>query len=225
MAINPMNDDIPGNSHKAREEEAKESAAKKPEPVIFEGDVAGVKRRKTGLFRAWLRRMFLSDRKPSEIALEIIENQIVPGIKDNFRNSMVSGIDAFIYQNSKPSSAGSSNSVSYSKIYNSSASSGTALTVKTQDKKSDSSVDLENGFTNPCFKSKMDATKFLIDMKQYDYPTLSVHTLYMMRKKHIDYTWDAYGWTREEIANVQVVHINNPDYPWMIDLPQAHVIN
>ena len=64
-------------------------------------------------------------------------------------------------------------------------------------------------------------------MKGYDYPTLSVHTLYMMQNKHIDYTWDAYGWNREEILALGqgcVKHISDPYWPWMIQLPEAHLI-
>jgi hypothetical protein len=65
-------------------------------------------------------------------------------------------------------------------------------------------------------------------MKAYDFPSLSVHTLYMMRGKHIDYTWDKYGWTREEIAswdpNRIITHISSTEFPWMINLPQAHVV-
>ena len=216
--MSQVTDDLPSNSHKSQEE------AKKPDIPEFQGEVAGVKRKnKGGKFLRWLRKMFLSDQKPSEIFMNVVENQIVPGIKDNFRNSLVSSVDMFIYQSAKPASASNNNNVAYGKIFNSASNN----TVKTpsQPKQTESTPDMNNGFTNPCFRSKMDATSFLIMMKQYDYPTLSVHTLYMMRKQHIDYTWDAYGWTREEIQNVQIVHINNPDFPWMIDLPQAHVIS
>ena len=151
---------------------------------------------------------------------QVVEQQIVPGIKDNFRNSLVSSVDMFIYQSAKPN-ATQNNNVAYGKIFNSQSNTNKPKPQNNQEE----TPDMNKGFTNPCFKSKMDATSFLIMMKDYDYPTLSVHTLYMMRKQHIDYTWDAYGWTREEIQNVQIVHINNPDYPWMIDLPSAHVIS
>lgn len=213
--------DIPSNSHKSQE--ATNNSNRKPAIPEFNGDVAGVKRKKKNSFLSWLKRMFLSDQKPSDILMNVLETQIVPGIKDNFRNSIVSSVDMFMYQNSKPAST-SSNNISYGKIFNS-QSNNTSVKIQTNQKQSDSSLDLSNGFTNPCFKAQSDAAKFLALMKSYDYPTLSVHTLYMMRKQHIDYTWDAYGWTKEEIQNVQIVHINNPDYPWMIDLPPAHVIS
>ena len=220
MSNVPMGEDLPSNSHKSQEQQQQQ---KDNRPAIpeFNGEVAGVKRKqKGGSFLRWLRKMFLSDQKPSDIMKQVIEQQIVPGIKDNFRNSLVSSVDMFIYQSAKPN-ATQNNNVAYGKIFNSQSNTNKPKPQTNQEE----TPDMNKGFTNPCFKSKMDATSFLIMMKEYDYPTLSVHTLYMMRKQHIDYTWDAYGWTREEIQNVQVVHINNPDYPWMIDLPSAHVIS
>lgn len=212
--------DLPSNSHKSREAQMEES--KKPAIPEFNGEVAGVKRKKKGIgFWRWMRKMFLSDQKPSDIMKNVLEQQIVPGIKDNFRNSLVSSVDMFIYQSAKPNTT-SNNNVAYGKIFNSQSN---KPAVQQNQPAKENTPDMDKGFTNPCFRSKMDATSFLIMMKEYDYPTLSVHTLYMMRKQHIDYTWDAYGWTREEIQNVQIVHINNPDFPWMIDLPQAHVIS
>ena len=224
--------DLPSNSHKSREE--REQADKRPDIPEFEGDVAGVKRKENkNKFLKWLRKMFLSDQKPSDIFMSIVENQIVPGIKDSVRNSVVSSIDMFMYQNSKPVST-TNNNISYSKIY-SSQTNNTKVQSNQPKITSSSDQSMNEGFTNPCFKRLDDeirpdgsrvqgAKSFLALMINYDYPTLSVHTLYMMRKQHISYTWDAYGWTKEEIANVKIVHINNPDYPWMIDLPPAHLI-
>ena len=220
MSNVPMGGDLPSNSHKSQEQQ-QQPKDNRPAIPEFNGEVAGVKRKqKGGSFVRWLRKMFLSDQKPSDILKQVVEQQIVPGIKDNFRNSLVSSVDMFIYQSAKPN-ATQNNNIAYGKIFNSQSNANKPKPQNDQEE----SPDMNKGFTNPCFKSKMDATSFLIMMKEYDYPTLSVHTLYMMRKQHIDYTWDAYGWTREEIQNVQIVHINNPEYPWMIDLPSAHVIS
>lgn len=221
--MSQLPNDIPGNSHKAQEE-AKKNV--KPDIQPFEGEVAGVKRKKSG-FWAWMRKMFLSDRKPSEIAMDVLENNIVPGIKDNFRNGIVSSLDMFIYQGSKsPSQSSANNNVQYNNIFRSPTTSKQSAPQQTQN---NNGVDLSNGFSNPCFKTREDARRFLYDkLKSYDYPTLSVHTMYMMRSQHIDYTWDAYGWTKEEIASwddKMIKHIDNRDWPWMIDLPQAHVIS
>lgn len=234
--------DIPSNSHKSQEELNK--APQKPPIPEFNGKTAGVKRKQENKVLRWLRKMFLSDQKPSDILMAVVEQQIVPGIKDNFRNSLMSSVDMFIYPNSRPTNQ-PSNNISYSRVYNS-QNNAASNRVKTQSQPQvqntgSTGMDLSGGFTNPCFAHREDrivgkdangrniveqgADSFLTLMQNYDYPTLSVHTLYMMRKQHIDYTWDAYGWTKEEIANVKIVRINNLDYPWMIDLPPAHVIS
>jgi len=225
MSQVPTNNDIPSNSHKSQE--ASKEQSKKPEITPFDGETSGAVRKKGGFWR-WFKKMFLSDRKPSDIMKDVLENQIVPGIKDNFRNSVVSSIDMFVYQSAKPASQSSTNNnISYNNIFKAS----TSTPQKKEEMDAKSQMDLNAGFSNPCFKTKADAERFLnTKMKSYDYPTLSVHTLYMMRGKHIDYTWDAYGWTREEIAaidpNRAIVHISgNHEFPWMIDLPQAHVIS
>lgn len=226
MSQLPTNNDIPGNSQKAQQAAANEST--KPEITPFDGEVAGAKRKKNG-FWAWMRKMFLSDRKPSEIAMDVLENNIVPGIKDNFRNGLVSSLDMFIYQSSKaPNTNNSHNGVNYNNIFRSQTSSKPAAPAAQAT--NNNGVDLSNGFVNPCFKTRIEAERFLMDkLKAYDYPTLSVHTMYMMMSKHIDYTWDKYGWTKEEIASWEpskiITHINSTDWPWMIDLPQAHLVS
>ena len=216
MSQMPVND-IPGNSRTKKEDN-------KPAIPEFKGTVGGAKRKKGSGFLAWMRKMFLSDRKPSEILKEIVENQIVPGIKDNFRNSIVSSVDMFMYHNARPGTGNQNgNSVTYNRMYTETQAKQTSSAPAQA--QNNQGVDLNNGFENPVFRTMMEANEFLTMMQTYDYPTLSVHTLYMMRKKHIDYTWDKYGWTKEEIAQVKVTRISNPEWPYMIDLPQAHVIN
>ena len=81
--------------------------------------------------------------------------------------------------------------------------------------------------TMPDGRKAQGAEDFLNMMKSYDYPTLSVHTMYMMQGKHIDYTWDAYGWNRDEILALGPDNIRptgNAEWPWMIVLPEAHII-
>ena len=224
--MSELNDAFPSNSHKSQEQAQED---KKPVIPVFEGESAGAARKKSAgkSFWRWCRKMFLSDRKPKDIAKDVIENQFVPGVIDTVRNALVSSLDMAFYKNT--SSSTGSNNISYSKMYRSSNTNN--VTTRTQSNRTPekdnqkSTDDLSDGFNNPCFRTQADAINFLKMMKEYDYPTLSVHTLYMMRRKHIDYTWDAYGWTREEIAAVNVVHINNPQFPWMINLPEAHEIN
>ena len=221
--------DIPGNSHKAQQAAAKSGGQGDGRPPIpkFEGETAGAARKPKNSMWRWFKRMFLSDRKPSEIIKEVVEYRIVPGIKDNFRNSAMATLDSFIYPGSGPSGSSTpSNGINYNKIFSNQAprSGPPAQQAPSNNQKED---EINKGFNNPCFRTQMEAQTFLGLLKSYDYPTLSVHTLYMMRSEHIDYTWDAYGWTREEIAALGpgcIRHISNPDWPWMIDLPRAHVI-
>lgn len=175
--------------------------------------------------------MFLSDKSPKEIMKDVVENQIVPGIKDNFRNSLVSSVDMFIYQGAKTiSQSSSSNHVNYNSMYQKqqqqklNAPSSSAPKTETETK--------DNGFSNPTFRMRSNpdpnnigAEQFLAAIKTREFPTFSVMDLYSMRGQSISWTWDVWGWTKEELQNVQIVHINNPDKPWMIDFPPAHLIN
>lgn len=165
---------------------------------------------------------------------DVVENQVVPGIKDNFRNSLVSSVDQFIYQGAKTvNQSSTSNHVSYNSMYQKQQqqrlNGGNAPSTsppKNQEETKD------NGFSNPTFRMRSNpdpanigAEQFLAAMKAREFPTFSVMDLYNMRGQQISWTWDVWGWTREEIQGVQIVHINNPDRPWMIDLPAAHLIN
>lgn len=228
-------DDIPSNSQKSREQALQTAQEdKKPDIPVFEGETKQAKRKTNGFLR-WCKKMFLSDRTPKEIAMEVVEQRIVPGLQDNFRNSAMAMLDGFIYKGGIAPSGGTNNSVNYNKIYSGQQQTRPAYAAPQQDQKRD---EINKGFGNPCFKSRVSrrtpdgkiergAEDFLAMMQSYDYPTLSVHTLYMMQNKHIDYTWDAYGWTHEEILALNtgcIKHINDPEYPWMIQLPEAHVI-
>lgn len=217
--------DIPSNSHKSKQAETA-GENKKPAAPVFQGETAGAKRKQENAVWKWFKRLFLSDRSPKDIAKEVFEQNIVPGLQDNFRNGAVAMLDGVIYKGARPGNAGTGNTVNYNKIFSGSsnkpaASSSQPTTSRQQ------TEEINKGFNNPCFKTQAKAAEFLGLMKSYDYPTLSVHTLYMMQSKHIDYTWDAYGWNREEILALTpscIHHISNPDWPWMIELPEAHVI-
>lgn len=175
--------------------------------------------------------MFLSDKSPKDIMKDVVENQIVPGIKDNFRNSLVSSVDMFIYQGAKTiSQSSTTNRVSYNSMYQKqqqqklNATSTSALKTEEETK--------DNGFSNPTFRMRSNpdpnnigAEQFLAAIKSREFPTFSVMDLYSMRGQSISWTWDVWGWTREELQDVKIVHINNPDKPWMIDFPAAHLIN
>lgn len=223
--------DIPTNSHKSQQEsnQGASGGVQKPPVPVFDGKSAGAKRKNDSSLWKWFKRLFLSDRSPKDIAREVFEETVVPDIKDNFRNGVVAMLDGIIWKNYSPGRGSStSNTVNYNKVYTSqqprSIASGKQQQTVAEQQNEDA---INNGFRNPCFQSKPEASRFLELMKGYDFPTLSVHTMYMMRKKHIDYTWDAYGWTREEIAGLTpacIKRISDPNYPYMIELPEAHVI-
>lgn len=177
--------------------------------------------------------MFLSDRKPKDILMDIVENQIVPGVKDNVRNSFVSSVDMFIYQGAKTANQSTSNNhISYNSMYQKQQANKQRTQPSTTQADNEASNNTNNGFSNPTFKyrsnsdpSNIGAAQFLAVMQNREYPTFSVLDLYNMRGKTISWTWDVWGWTKEELQNVDIVHINNPDTPWMINLPPAHLIN
>lgn len=177
--------------------------------------------------------MLFSDRKPKDILKDVVENQVVPGFKDNIRNSFVSGFDMFIYQGAKTiNQSNSSNHINYNSMYNKQQAAKNANYSQSSQSNGQQENTTTNGFSNPTFKYRSNpnpqtigAEQFLQAMKDRVYPTFSVMDLYNMMGQTISWTWDVWGWTREEIQNVKIVHITNPDKPWMIDLPPAHQIN
>lgn len=187
--------------------------------------VKQVKRKDPNAFWSWIARMFFSGRSLKDIALEVAENQIIPGIKDNVRNSLVSMIDMGIYKDHKTGvsvtgTPGSfiTNYVAYGDKKKQQASALEAAKQKEEET-------IKSGFENPAFANKKDADDFLMSMKAYvqKYETMSVVDLAWMQQKRADFTWDKWGWWRDEILAIKApVHINNPNAPWMIDLPKAH---
>lgn len=61
------------------------------------------------------------------------------------------------------------------------------------------------------FDTEEEARVFIDEMIEYvgvDEP-ISVHTIAMMREKHIDYTWDAYGWDYLDVSTASIT--TSPD--------------
>ena len=83
------------------------------------------------------------------------------------------------------------------------------------------------------FKTQEKAEKVLQMIKNYDYLTISVHTVFMMKSDHVDYTWDAYGWDIKDFQKetVCVRDIADPEllkmeYKYEIGpVPKPHVID
>ena len=230
--------DIPGNSKKQQNAgQGTGTNGNKPPVPVFEGPSAGVKRKNAHPFWRWFKRAFLSDRKPKDILLEIVNERIVPGIKDNFRNSTIATIDSFIYPGTGAAPVSTQNGImNYNKVYNGQVSRPSQPQTSSPDPRAD---EINKGFSNPCFKHRrlttmpdgrkeQGAEEFLALLKSYNYPTLDVHTLYMMQGKHIDFTWTAYGWNQDEIQSLGpgcIRQTGNPEWPFMIVLPEAHMIS
>lgn len=84
------------------------------------------------------------------------------------------------------------------------------------------------------FETQQEAKDTILRMDEYFTHSvvlfLSVHDLAWMRGRPIDYTWDNYGWTKEEVDEARVVdwEADNPllsGYKYKIDIAKAHCIS
>lgn len=173
----------------------------------------------------WFKTMFFSGRTLKDILKDVAENQIVPQIKDNFRNSLVSMLDMGIYRDHNSTPGSMTTPGSFVTNYVSYAKQSAAASIN-ENKKKDEEI-IKSGYECPAFARKVDADNFIASMKEYvtKYTTMSVQDLAWMQGKRIDYTWDKYGWKAEQILAIQGPrHISNPEAPWIIDLPKAEVL-
>ena len=76
-------------------------------------DAGSVKKTEKSAFWKWFEEMFLSGRTWKDICLDILNNQLVPEIKDGVRNGLVSLIDMRFYKDSKPASSGTPSNGSF----------------------------------------------------------------------------------------------------------------
>lgn len=207
----------------------------KSNPVPFEErkkdlaqyeNVKQVRKKDQNAVIKWICDMFFSGRTMKEIMLDVLENQLVPQAKDNIRNTLVSILDLKIYKNHTPtpgsSTPGSSFITNYVKFSDAKTSTSSQLEATKQEEKKL----VESGYESPAFRNKRDAENFISSLHTYvsKYERLTVLDLAWMQRKVIDFTWDKYGWDKEEILSVKApTHING-DNPWMVALPQAHVL-
>lgn len=220
---------MPDNNSFVRKDENKrpDFEERKKELVQYD-NVKQVKKKSGNATIDWLRAMFLSGRTLKDILLDVAENQIIPQIKDNFRNSLVSIIDLGIYKDHRSSSSSTAPSGSFITNYVqfSNGSSGSTQ-KKLEAAKEDEKKLVENGYSVPAFKTKREAEDFLHSIHAYldKQQVLSVLDLAWMQRRTIDYTWDKYGWDREELLKIKdVTHINNSETPWIVNLPKAHIL-
>ena len=184
-----------------------------------------IKRKPENAVRSWVRNMFFSGRTMKDILKDVAENQIVPQMKDNFRNSLVSMIDLGIYKDHQ-SSSGSTPGSFITNYVNFSDKQKVQKKTLEETKQKEQEV-INSGYETPAFKQKMQAENFIASIRAYvtKYQTMSVQDLAWMQGKTVDYTWDKYGWEKEEVLAVTApTHVNNPDAPWAVILPKAHVL-
>jgi hypothetical protein len=66
------------------------------------------------------------------------------------------------------------------------------------------------------------ASDFLLECKKYldTYNHISVHDLAMMANKHVNYTWDAYGWTKKRFLDyVSIKEVDGGMYRLLLSDP------
>ena len=210
---------------------------RKKDLVQFSGVVSVKKKKETGFWN-WLARMFFSGRKPKDIAMDVLEHEVVPNIQDGVYNSLVSILGKTIYKENQKVGGGYSSSTPGSFITNyvsyGDKKKQQAAALETTKQKEEETV--KSGFENPAFTNEKEARDFLNEMKNYvtKYEQMSVHDLAWMQKKIIDYTWEKYGFDKEQILAIQgpsrfvppmIVEDGNGNkirLTHYIDMPKAH---
>ena len=219
---------VMNNSLGPRNDERKRPSLEEREKHLKQFDGVKQIRKKENVVAKWFRDMFFSGRTAKDIVKEVAETQIIPQMKDNFRNSVVSMLDLKIYKDHRPAtpSGGQSGNFMTNYVqYSNKPAQQKASLEKTQE---ENKKIIESGYECPAFKSKTIADDFLRSMHEYvsKFDTMSVHDLALMQRKNIPYTWDAWGWDREEILGIKdPIHITSQSTPWIIQLPRAHQLD
>ena len=191
----------------------------------FSGDVAQAKRKPVKGFLKWTSEMFFSGRTWKEIMKDLYEHQIVPGMKNIVRDTLVGMIDAKFDDIPASPSTGTSSGGFITKMIDYSARSTGTSTVSTATPNKEPK---KSGFELPCFTDIAKANEFLRSMKAeaQRFDNLSVYDIAWKQGKTIDWTWEAYGWTKEMINSIQSpkrLHpplvIDKKKYEYYIDLP------
>ena len=202
----------------------------------FSGVIQVKKKEKDGFWNS-LWKLLLSGRKPKDIAREVFINDAVPAIQDGVYNIGVSLLGKTIYkENQKPGNPGMTTPGSFITNYVNYADRNRqrAAAAETAKKKEEETV--RSGFENPAFQSAEAAKAFLAGMHRYvqKYDTISVHDLAWMQQKTVDFTWEKYGWDKEEILAIREANRfippltvddgngNKVKLTHYIDMPKAH---
>ena len=178
----------------------------------FEGVGSVKKKEKTG-FAKWFCEMFLSGRTVREVMMDILNKQIVPEGKDMLINGAVSVLYGIFYKDSTPGqyTGGQSGNfitryIDYSKISNGSSPTKNAATQAALEANQQKDKEMLNaGYELPSFPNYKMAEDFLNSMKAEvsRYDQLSVYDMSWKRGKTIPWTWNAYGWYKDEILAIR----------------------
>ena len=218
--------------------EEQEAEDRKKDLPQFSG-VVQVKRAKGDGFLSWICRLLFSGRSPKEIAKEVIINDVAPSIQDGLYNTGVSLLGKTIYrENQGPGKGGTVPGSFVMTNYVNYADRNKQKAAAIEASKQSEEETVKSGFENPAFTSYKAAEDFLNGIKGYcqKYDKISVHDLAWMQKKTIDYTWEKYGWEKEEIMAIREPSRfvppmtvddgkgNKIRLTHYIDLPKAHVV-
>ena len=203
----------------------------------FEGTKSVVKK-EDGFVWNWIKTMFFSGKTLKEIIIDVAENSFVPWLKDGAYNMGTSFLSQWIYRDHKsaPGPGTVSQNSSFITNYVSYGDKKKQQEKTLQDSKKQDEEEVKQGFEHPAFENDPPGTvggktafqkarEFLAEMHRYvnKYGTLSVEDLGWMRGKTVNYVWENYGWTKEEILAIkEPTHINNPKTPYIIMMPKAH---
>lgn len=215
------------NSFKRQDDNSRPDFEERKKAMTQFSDAKQVKKKDENTAVKWLRNVLFSGRTLKEILKDVAENQFIPQAKDNLRNILVSIIDLKLYKDSKPSSSTTNTIGNFVTNYVSYSNKQAQQKSLEENKKKEAEV-IQSGYETPAFREKRKAEDFIRSLHAYvtTYATLSVQDLAWMQGKTIDYTWDKYGWEADEIFAIKApTHISNPDAPWIVDLPKAHVLS
>lgn len=215
----------PNNSFVSQDENSRPDFEERKKDMQQFSDARQIKKKPENAIWTWVRSMFFSGRSIKDILKDVAENQVVPQMKDNFRNSLVSMIDLGIYKDHQTGSSSTPGSFITNYVNFSDRKNIQSKTLE-ENKKKEQDV-INSGYETPAFKNKAQAENFIRSIHAYvnKYQTMSVQDLAWMQGKTVDYTWDKYGWEKEEVLAVTgATHVNNPDAPWAVILPKAKVL-
>jgi hypothetical protein len=231
-------DDLDNGNSLIRREDNKPSEGKRPPREIeqFSG-VAQMKKKQVNSFFSWISRMFFSGKTWKEILRDVIENQVVPELKQGARDALVSVIDMKFDKDFTPGPSSTVKTVNNGSFvtqyldYSKASTQAIKQELEANQKKEEEIR--KSGYELPAFQTRDQANAFLASMhaEVSRFGDFSVHDLAMKQGKKVDWTWEAYGWTKEQILAVKKptrlskpIIVNGVRYNYIIELPAAKML-